>query len=262
MKHIALPVFLVAAGNIWGQAGANLTALGGNTANPDAAFSLTNNPAHFVNNKAELGVWGTNRFTGTNLVNGGFAFHAVHAHSAIGFSADYSGSPLFHKTGFYLHGGQKFKDNFSCGFSIGYRHLFQANEYRGIRGRVTGKLATHFAFTKKADAALVISNPWMVKDEWSLAPSSIHLSLGYLVATGSKVYAQFKQQNESSAIFGLALVHKFREQFEFRAALQNGYEPLSIGISWKQKNLSLSLASAYHTYLGFSPAFSLLWQKS
>jgi hypothetical protein len=245
---------------MWGQAGADLAALGGNTANPDASISLANNPAVFGTNKTEFASWMQNRFTGTALVNGGLAFHLLKNHSAFGLSAHYQGTALFRSTSFHLNGGQRITDYLSLGFAIGYTSIQQGAGYGNV-GRVSGKIALQAKTGRKFDAAAVLSNPWAANDTWSTNSPRADIAVGYAVSRNTKVYAQFKTQPETNAIYGLALVYKVQEKIVFRAAFQNGYEPVSAGVEWQLKNLRFSAGTAYHSYLGFSPAFALKWQK-
>jgi hypothetical protein len=260
LKYTVFLLFLVAASNIKGQAGANFIALGANSANPDAGFSLANNPALFDNHKLETGCWGLNRFAATKMVHGGLAAHYLFRNSAIGISANYRGTALWNTTEVHVNFGQRITENFSMGFAIGHSRIFQAEGYTGV-GRIFGKIGLHAKAGKKVTASLVLSNPWVVNDPWQKSYPRADFAIGYPFGKQTRICAQFHNQPEGPAVYGLSLVHNVKEKLAFRVATQSGYEPLSAGVELQQKNLRFSMATSYHTYLGFSPSFALVWQK-
>jgi hypothetical protein len=175
-------------------------------------------------------------------------------------SANYQGSSWFHRSEILFHGGQHFSDNFSAGFSIGYASVGQGAGY-GKTGQISGKLALYARVGKKADASFTVSNPWVVQNEFQSGFPRADLAVGYPFGKATRVYGQFRTQPETHAIFGLAIVHKVQGKIAFRAALQSGFEPISAGFEWTHKTLCFSLATSYHTYLGFTPVFALVWKK-
>jgi hypothetical protein len=256
MKLTLIPL-LVAAGMVKGQAGAGFIALGKNLANPNAAFALANNCAVFNNKKYEFGFYGNNRFAGTQIYNGGIAGHLLLNKTALGLNVGYNGTNRYSANWIECNVGEKLNDKITLGLSLGYAQVKQALDY-GATGRITGKLAANTVINKQFSAAVVLVNPWLLHDKWMENASQLHAAITYKINQLTQVAAQVKQESNATAIYGLTFKHA-HNAFAFLAALQTGNEPISAGITYQKSNLQFVFSSAYHLYLGFTPAFSLLW---
>lgn len=257
MKQFILPIWLVAAGYTFGQSGAACIASGGNLANTSATFSLANNPA-FSTTKKEINLYGRNRFTGTVLADGGICGHITLKGTAVGFRTAWSGTGKYNRQTAEFCAGQKLSDKLSLGFAAGYQGISQWQDY-GRSGGVTGRLGMYSTLNPKVNAAMVILNPWAGESTDLFLQRRADISFGYSVNPITDIHAHFRTLNGTGAVFGLSLDHRYKEKIRFLASLQTGYEPLSAGIFFTQKNLCTGIATAYHTYLGFTPSFSLQW---
>ena len=242
------------------QYGAAVYGLGGNEANKDAGFGLSNNPGSAFAGKATGGVWGQQRFTGTSLVQGGAALAYRSKGTMYGGDYSYRGTPNFSVTSAHVALCQVISSQLSFGFSVGYTTLFQSM----LNNRplwLSGRLGAAFQVNEKWDASAVIINPWNRTYDGGIAVPAAALSLGYRVNPLTRAGFQYRYNAQFQPVYGVAIRHEYGKRIVFNGALQTGPEPFSGGIEYKSGAVTFALATRYHTYLGFSPAFSLLWTK-
>lgn len=259
MKLYTLIPLLVAAGKVFGQAGANYTALGKNLANPASAFALANNPATGNAARFEAAVFGCNRFTGTNLNYGGVGIAGRLKATSIGLNLHYKGTELYQQNLSEIAVGQKINKHIAVGFALGINHTLQAYNF-GNKSTLHGKLGAQYIINPKLDAAMVLANPWQQKNTPFSIQNQVHFGMGYQINTQTKIFVQAKNMQGENLEYGLGVQYQIK-QITALAALSSGPEPVSAGIQIQYHNYRFSLASAYHIYLGFSPTFSLQWCK-
>jgi hypothetical protein len=260
LKTIILPILLVAAGSSFGQAGAVFTAAGNNMANQAAQFSLANNPAAGPAYKKSLSTWGRNQFTGTSLIHGGIAAHAVQNHTALGLQLSYSGTPNYNQNQLLLACAQKINEQLSLGFAAGVSRISQGMGYPD-KNTARIKLGMSTRLHTRLSAAMVVTDPWMKKDEWGTHFPGADVSVAYLLNHSTAIHPQFSVQVGGNSIFGMAVSHNLNQKLEFIGALQSGPIPVSAGLSFLYKQIHVSLASSFNQHLGFTPVFSLLWHS-
>ncbi len=259
MKLYTLISLLVAAGKVFGQAGANYTALGKNLANPASAFALANNPATGIESGFEASVFGGKHFTGTNINNGGLAVAGRFKATSLGFQFQHQGTELFQQNHSEIALGQKINRHIALGFSLGFNHTVQAYNY-GNQNALQGKLGAQFMLNSKIDAAMVLVNPWQIENNPFVIQNQVHFVMGYQINNQTKIFIQAKNIQGEDLNYGLSIQYKIKNIIA-HAALSSGAEPVSAGIQIQSKNYRICLASSYHIYLGFSPAFSIQWCK-
>jgi len=245
---------------MFAQQGASYWGLGGNEANRDAVFGLSNNPGVAYTGKAMGGVWGQQRFTGTSLVQGGAALALRSKGSMYGGDFSYHGTSNFSVNAAHLSLCQVISSQFSVGFSVGYTTLYQSM----LNNRPTwlsGRLGASFQMNDKWDASAVIVNPWNRTYDGGMAVPAGALALGYKINPLTKGGFQYRYNAQNQPVYGIALRHEYGKRMVFNGALQTGPEPFSGGIEYKSGSAVFAFSTRYHTYLGFSPAFSLLWTK-
>jgi hypothetical protein len=260
LKTRFLILSFLLAFKLQGQSGASTVGLGGNEANTDGAFGLANQPAFTFSEKYRAGFWMQQRFTGTNLANGGFCFAGKAANTFFGADLAYRGTSLYNNTGIHASLGQQFNPNFSVGFSIGWSGIRQTPGY-DRPGRITGKIGTVFRMNEKWDASAVIINPWLQQDPYFNENPSAALCIGYKSNSQTKVWAQYRYSAIEQPVYGLAFRHLVGKTLYFSGALQSGPEPVSAGMEFLKNNLRVAVAGRFHTRLGFSPSVGLVWNS-
>lgn len=258
MKNRLLILGIFMAGGLKSQSGAIVTAIGGNESNTAAAFGLANQPAQILSNKYTAGFWMQQRFTGTEIANGGFCFAGKAAKTAFGADIAYRGTGNFNTTGLHLSLGQQFNPNFSAGFCVGWSGIRQSPGY-DRPGRLTGKIGTVFRMNEKWDASAVFINPWLQRDAYFSENPAAAMSVGYISNPNTKIWFQYRYSSLEQGIYGLAFRHTIAKKLHFSGALQSGPEPISAGIEFNKNNLNLAFATRYHHRLGFSPSIGIIW---
>ncbi len=242
------------------QQGAAFWGLGGNEANRDAAFGLSNNPGVAFAGKATGGVWGQQRFTGTTIAHGGAAMAFRSKGTMYGGDFVYRGTADFSVNSVHLSMCQIISSQFSVGFSVGYTTLLQSM----LNERPTwlsGRLGAAFQLNDKWDASAVIFNPWNRAYDGGMAIPGGALALGYKVNPLTRAGFQYRYNASFQPVYGVSIRHEYGKRIVFNGALQTGPEPFSGGFEYKSASGNFGLATRYHTYLGFSPAFSWIWSK-
>jgi hypothetical protein len=258
LRNLSLFISLGLVFGLRAQSGALITALGGNEANTDAAFGMANQPASVFQEKYRAGLWMQQRFTGTNINNGGFCFATKAANTTFGADMAYRGTTHFNSTGVHISVAQQFNPNFSAGFSVGWSGIRQDPGY-DRPGRLTGKIGTVFRMNEKWDASAVIINPWLQQDAYFSENPAAAISIGYISNQNTKIWAQFRYSSVDEAIYGIAFRHTVAKKLHFMGALQSGPEPISAGVEFIKNNIGIALSSRYHAQLGFSPSLGIHW---
>lgn len=259
-RIFAIGFWLFTAIGLYAQQGAAVWGLGANEANRDAGFGLSNNPGVAFTGKAIGGVWGQQRFTGTTLVHGGGALAFRSKGTLYGGDFSYSGTPNFSITRVHLSLCQIISNQFNVGFSVGYATLYQSM-LNNRPTRLSGRLGAAFQINEKWDASTVIINPWSRAYDGGLAVPAGALALGYRINMLTKAAFQYRYNAQNQPVYGIAMRHEYGKRMVFNGALQTGPEPISAGIEYKSASAVFAISTRYHTYLGFSPAFSLIWTK-
>lgn len=261
MRNFVLTVLLFCINAASSQHGSMFLGLGSNEANTDGNFALANNPGHREGSaKAKGGTWLMNRFTGTKLTNGGISAAFGFKNSAFGVNATYSGTGEFNQNTLHLSGFQQFSKSFSAGFSAGITNISQGGTYASLNS-FSGKIGMNLRLDSRWNAACVMINPWNDELNRTGASPAAAVSIGYQANNITRVSGQMRLDSRQNPVYGIAVISTFKGNFSLSGALQNGYEPVSAGIEWKRRQMKLSVATKYHVLLGFSPMFSLFWER-
>lgn len=242
------------------QSGAEYLAAGSNMANTSGQWAASNNPASIPEKHNQIGFFGANRFSGTSLINGGIAAAHSTETNTIGLQTTYQGTEFFNRRSFLANFGKKINSNLSAGISLGYASIFQGANYNSV-GRLIGKVGLKAQITDKWCASAVLSNPWVVKDYWLNTQNKTDIALNYKANKYTNIGGIFSLSPVGNAVYGISLQHQISGKINIIAALKSGYEPFSAGISFISNQFVFQFATAYHVALGFTPGFTLLWQK-
>lgn len=262
MKHFFPILLLLYAAAGKAQSGASFIATGKNMANGAASFGLSNNPGYLPEPTHFIGLYGQNRFSGTNISHGAIAYSNRKSNNAWGLNTVFSGTSYFYQTDIQGAYGLKLTENLNLGVSLGLNTLNMAGmestaEIISLSGKIGGSYSS-----KKWTTSFVVVNPWNHRSEVISRQPSIHLAAGYQVNSITKVYAQYRKDKSETDAVGIAVDYKAAKSIRILASMQTGPEPFSAGLVYITSKLDFSFATAYHTYLGFSPAFSLSWHIS
>jgi len=136
MRFLFIGIWFCTAGILTAQQGAAFWGLGGNEANRDAGFGLSNNPAATFTGKSTGGVWGHQRFTGTSLIQGGAAAAFRSKGTLYGGDLYYRGTSGFSVHSAHISLCQIISSQLSVGFSVDIPVSFSLCLPKGLRGSV------------------------------------------------------------------------------------------------------------------------------
>lgn len=252
--------WLFLSGRVFAQQGASFWGLGGNEANRYAGFGLSNNPGMPFTGKAMVGVWGQQRFTGTELVHGGVALALRNKGTLYGGDFLYRGTSNFSVNSAHISLCQVMSSQLSVGFSVGVTTLYQSMSTQR-NAWLSGRLGAAFQVNEKWDASAVLINPWSRTYDGNIVAPAGALALGYTINPLTKAAFQYRYNAQFQPVYGIAIRHEYGKHLVFNGALQTGPEPFSGGIEYRSGSAAFAFSTRYHTYLGLSPAFSLVWTK-
>lgn len=245
---------------LYSQAGGDFVANGSNLANTHHSQSFFTNPAAVLDKKYAIGMWGNQRFAGTDILNGGFNFAKGFKSSSAGLSALYAGTQNYYRSQIEGSYGIKMSDNLCLGIALGMVSIQQAPiGFR--RNNASARIGFYSSFAPKWTASAVLVNPmYRISNKYGMLTGA-HVAVRYKVNTNTEAGVQAAVMPNSANVIGLNLVHQFSKKFQAMATLQSGYEPVSCGLALTTEKLKLSFAAAYHSYFGFAPSFALVWVK-
>lgn len=262
MRHLFPILLLFYAISVKAQSGATFIATGKNMANGAASFGLSNNPGNLPEATHFIGLFGQNRFSGTNIANGAMAYSNMKSNNAWGLHTVFSGTGYFNHTDIQGAYGLMLAENLNLGVSLGLNTLNMAGmESNTEKFSLSGKIGGSYS-AKKWTTSFVVVNPWNHRSEVITRQPSLHMAAGYQVNGITKVYAQYRKDKSGTDAIGVAVDYKAAKSIRLLASMQTGLEPFSAGLVYITSKMNFSFATAYHTYLGFSPAFSLSWHIS
>jgi hypothetical protein len=267
MRNLILFLFLFAClsgkAQVHPQLGARSYGMGNTSLCANDVWSVYNNPGAFgLMEKTSLAANAENRFLIKQLSSQAlaFGFHPSKGGN-MGVHFQQYGFELYRELNGGFTYGMKLFDNFSAGVAINYHGVFLAENY-GSKNTVSAAVGLLYAPTKNLKIgmrATNISRTRLAEFNDERLPTVFGLGMQYQISKKAvcTVEAEKDLTNPINIKGGLEI--QAHEIFDVRLGV-NSYPFLtSFGFGLNLKNFQFDAAAQWHSYLGLSPSFGLLY---
>lgn len=258
---IVLMVFLSQSGNGQGNAaGAESAAMAGISSVLENPWSVLNNPACLAGfHHLSLNTFVEQRYLVTSVGCYALAATCPVWNGTLGIGLTYEGFQSFRDTRLSLAYGRKFANHFCGGVSLDYFNQSAGKEYTSIH-QVSFTFGFAVKMSDKLSMAFSTFNPFRLyfkNHAYATLPSNYKLGLGYRPSPTMSVIAEIEKDLHYRPLFRLACKYGIRNEFFLRAGIQATPFSYSLGAGFLVRKVLIDLSTAYHQYLGFTPASSL-----
>lgn len=224
------------------------------------ALSFTGNQAALAQTKqAGIGIFGERRFMlkETSMYALGAAFPSRLGN--FGIQLNYAGFKNFNENKIGLAYARRLGKMIDVGVQFNY-YGYRVPAY-GSASSINFELGTTMHLTNKLNAGIHIYNPIggrLGKDKEEKSASVYKLGIGYDASDRFYVAAEIIKEEDKAVNVIAGIQYHFARKFFARVGFAGESTSAYAGAGLGWKSLQLSVSSAYHPQLGFSPGILLL----
>ncbi|MBL7898893.1 MAG: hypothetical protein JNJ99_10185 [Crocinitomicaceae bacterium] len=267
MRKLILFSFLSLAASVKAQVhpqlGARSYGMGNTSLCADDVWSVYNNPGAFgFMDKTSLGASAENRFLVKQLSSQAlaFGFHPAKGGN-MGIHFQQYGFELYRELNGGFSYGMKLFDNFSAGVSINYHGVFLAENY-GSKNTVSAALGLLYAPTKNLKIgmrAVNVSRTRLAEFNDERLPTIFGLGMQYQISKKAVCALEAEKDLTHPINIKGGLEINAHEILDVRLGVNSFPFVTSFGFGLNLKNFHFDAAAQWHSYLGLSPSFGLLY---
>lgn len=180
----------------------------------------------------------------------------------LGAGTLFTGYSIYREYSVMLAYGRSFGNRFMAGVGLLYRMQKQGQD--GALLHLAGFYAgTAAYFPNGVTVEFSTHNPfglYLHSEPYARLPGSIRIGVSYQYSPELLLAAELSKSTESAPVFRAGAELSFRDRFFIRGGLSLLPAGYSVGAGFRNKNLRLEIASAYHHYLGYTPALSIQYE--
>ena len=138
------------------------------------------------------------------------------------------------------------------------------NEY-GHSGAFTGSAGLIARFTESLRLGVCVFNPQRTPlsgNSEERYPGIMQAGVSWSFGNQSELQFGVSKAVDAKPILQCGIQYHVSERFHLHAGISNGYEPFSLGYSFRMGKLIIGMSSGYHYWLGFSPRFSITFKNN
>lgn len=248
----------------WLPMGARSNSMGNSSVAIIDPWAFHHNPGALANvDKMAAGVSYENRFLLKELQSQGLVYVQPIKTGVISVGAQLYGYSNYRTYRAGLGYSLKLSEKFSGGVQLNYQGI-QLNENYGSKSTVTAEIGILASITEDWRVGMSVFNLGRSKlDDYQDDRFTTLMRLGTSYSFSEKVMAT--AELEKNVDYPLRIKSGLEYQVVDNVYIRGGFatEPIevSFGLGYKFKAIQLDLGSAYHQQLGWSPHFSLTYQK-
>jgi hypothetical protein len=227
-------------------------------------WAVANNPACLNGPEGiSAGLSVMNRYLLEELKDVSFAVNYCFQKNGIGITGSLSGFGPYIKQWYGISYGHKFSRAISSGISLIYVNS-GSSENRYTNHSITYKIGMETVMGNRTTLSFCGLNPFgaAYSSNAQVKPPSVYcLGITYQVSDGLQVEAEIESGTKTRSIIKAGMEYGVQERFFLRLGLLSSPFNLTSGIGLTMKYLALDIALAYHSYLGFSPVISIIYNN-
>ncbi len=245
------------------QPGSRSLALAGSSASLAGCWSVFGNQAGLAGiTRIEIGGAFFNRFLVSELsTRAGLVVVPVQS-SVFAISLYQFGKTPFRQEKYGLTYSRRISPHLNFGLQFNYYRLFLSEDNRFV-GSSGLELGFQYSFPDLV-LGLHVRNPYKTGFDTHLGTyrycSKVNLGAFYQLSDSFGLMVEIENDFSPQIIVRTGIEYGILDKFYLRAGVSGRPYQFSAGIGFHQKNLTVDLASSYHTYLGNSPSVSFQYQ--
>ena len=227
-------------------------------------WGFHNNPGALGDvEKISVGISYENRFLLRELQSQGIAMAIPLKIGVISFGGQLYGYNQFRSYKAGLGYSLKLADKFYAGVQLNYQGLQLAQNYGSVNS-MTAEVGVYGKVTDNWKVGIAIFNLGRSKlsdfqdDRFS---TIMRIGTSYTFSEKVMLSAEFEKDLDNPIRFRTGLEYQVIENFFVRGGFATAPVELTLGFGYQFKEIQLSLGSAYHQVLGWSPHFSFVFQS-
>lgn len=256
-----LAIFAIASNDI-DPVGARSAGMGRTGVAMPGFWSISRNQAGLAYlQKASAGIYYENRFLTKELACKTGAFAMPTTSGVFGVSASQFGYELYNENKFGIAYANKFGDKIAAGLQLDYLSTHIAEDY-GDKSLVTFEAGIIGELSENLYFGTHIFNPIEAKiteyDDESL-PANFRMGFSYLFGKNAIVNIDAEKDTQSDLALKTGLEYHLIQPIYIRLGIATNPTLNTFGFGVEYKNFNFDFASSFHSILGFSPQFSLVY---
>lgn len=212
--------------------------------------------------KIEAGFFYENRFALSELGHAGAAVALPTKSGVFGISASSFGFTLYRESKYGLAYGRKLGEKIAVGVQVDYLSTKFGDIY-GSKGTIAGEIGIQAEVSKNLQLGAHIFNVNRARfaefDEERI-PTIMRLGAQYTFSEKVLASLEVEKDIDHSPIIRGGFEYHVVEAFYLRAGASNNPSNSALGFGFFYKNFKFDFAGSFHSVLGFTPHWSLLYQ--
>lgn len=223
-------------------------------------WSTQHNQANLAHlNQFSFGAYYENRFllkeTGFKNITGVIPMGKA---GTFGIVASQFGYNLYNEGKYGLGYGRMLGEKFSAGLQLNYNSVRIGDIY-GNKNAFTAEFGIKAQLIEKMQFAAHVYNitrTQLNSFDTEYIPTTIRLGFDYTFSDAVVAMVESESTINQKTNIKVGLEYNLKQKFYIRSGINTQPFLASFGFGYKQKNVALDIAAAYHQVLGFSPAIS------
>jgi len=243
--------------------GARSTAMGNSSVTLIDVWAVNNNQANlgFIKSSS-VGIHYENRYgissLGYKSVAGAFKTNS----GTFGVKFNYQGYSTYNNIETGISYGKSFGEYFAAGIQIDYIHTSLTQDY-GSAGMALAEIGILAKPVNNLFIGAHVYNPTMTQysktTNTERIPTIYKFGAGYKFDDMAFLTAEIVKDIDYPFIFRAGLEFNLVENFVARAGISSNNSLISFGAGYKTKGFHINVAFSYHSYLGYSPFISVVY---
>lgn len=259
---VLLPFALSSQG--WLPMGGRSNSMANATVSISDPWSFHHNPGALADvDKMSIGISYENRFLLKALQSQGFVYVQPLKKGVFSVGAQLYGFDLYRTYRAGAGYSLKLSEKFSAGVQMNYQGIRLTESY-GSKNTVTAELGLLAKITDSWNMGVSVFNLGRAKladFEDDRFTTLMRLGTSYTFSKKVIVAAEVEKNIDFPMRFKAGLDYQVIDNFFFRAGFATQPVEVTFGFGYKFKVVQLDIGSAYHQQLGWSPHFSLTYQR-
>lgn len=212
--------------------------------------------------KMQAGLFYENRFALKQLGHYGAVFAVPTESGTFGFTASSFGYSLYRESKFGMAYGRKLGEKISAGIQIDYLSVAFGDIY-GNNATIAGEIGVQAELTDELSIGAHIYNVGRAEfAEFNneRIPTIIRFGLQYTFSEKVFTTLEMEKDIDFSPVFKGGFEYRVVDAFYLRAGVSTNPALSALGFGYQYKGLRFDFAGTFHSVLGFTPQWSLVYQ--
>jgi hypothetical protein len=266
VRLITIAIVILVNGACRGQTSvdARSRAIGGIRTLPMDSWATCHNPAGLSTSMGlQIGLAGLNRYLLKELKDISFSLRFNVKDNGLGIAGKVSGFRSLLRQTYFLSYGRNFNEKLMAGIGLIYGNLSISN-YGFSYHTATFKLGTSYLLAKNLQFSFYAINPFgisITNHKDLQIPSTYIAGLTYHISKNMFLSTELESNTEFDFILKGGMEYYLLQTFYLRFGALSHPLRITSGAGIHYSNFLMDISAEYHSYLGFSPGISIIYNS-